>query len=64
MYYPPSFVKEIHEERLRELGVLPQRQLVRFPVGSPFPGLRRWVQVGARVVVLAVYHTIHSHIKP
>ena len=60
MYYPPSFVKEIHEERLRELGVLPQRQLVRFPLYSPFPRLRRWVQVGARVVVLALLHMIRK----
>ena len=58
MYYPSSLIKEIHEERLRELGVLPQRQLVRFPVYSPFPGLRRWVQVGARVVLLATLHMI------
>lgn len=60
MYYPPSFVKEVHEERLRELGVIPHRQLVKFPVYSPFPGLRRWVQVGARVVMLALLHMIRK----
>ena len=58
MFYPPSLIKEIHEDRLRELGVLPQRQLVKFPVYSPFPGLRRTMQTGKHIVVLALLHMI------
>jgi len=55
MYYPSSLIKEIHEERLREMGVLPQRQLVRFPVYSPFPGLRRLLQLVVQVVALVIF---------
>jgi hypothetical protein len=55
MYHPTSLVKEIHDDRLRDLGLLPQRQLVRFPAYARYPGWRRLLQVGIQFFALIIF---------
>lgn len=55
MYHPSSLVKEIHDDRLRELGILPQRKLVRFSVYMRYPGRQRLLQMIMQLATLVFF---------